>query len=148
MPERVEITGPVGDRYEEILTQEAADLLAALHGELADRRAELLAARRRRQAELSGGAMLDFLPATAHIREDMTWRVAPPAPGLVGAAGAALRSDVGEGLLAAQSCLVEQALEHRHVSLLVLERGWAGVRCVAVGGAIVIRGLLGADFGG
>jgi malate synthase len=83
MPERVEITGPVGDRYEEILTQEAADLLAALHGELADRRTELLAARRRRQAELSGGAMLDFLPATAHIREDTTWRVAPPAPGLV-----------------------------------------------------------------
>jgi len=83
MPERVEITGPVSDRYEEILTQEAADLLAALHGELAGRRAELLAARRRRQAELSGGAMLDFLPATAHIREDSTWRVAPPAPGLV-----------------------------------------------------------------
>jgi malate synthase len=82
MPERVEITGPVGDRYEEILTQEAADLLATLHGELADRRAELLAARRRRQAELSGGAMLDFLPATAHIREDTTWRVAPLAPGL------------------------------------------------------------------
>src|SRR5215470_2407541 len=70
MPERVEITGPVGDRYEEILTQEAADLLAALHGELAGRRAELLAARRRRQTELSAGAMLDFLPATAHIRED------------------------------------------------------------------------------
>jgi malate synthase len=83
MPERVEITGPVGDRYEEILTQEAADLLAALHGELASRRAELLAARRRRQAELSGGAMLNFLPATAHIREDTAWRVPPPAPGLV-----------------------------------------------------------------
>src|SRR5215831_12218186 len=83
MPERVEITGPVGDRYEEILTQEAADLLAALHGELAGRRAELLTARRRRQAELSAGAMLDFLPATADIREDTTWRVAPPAPGLV-----------------------------------------------------------------
>ena len=83
MPERVEITGPVGDRYEEVLTQEAADLLAALHGELAGRRAELLAARRRRQAELSAGAMLDFLPATTDIREDTTWRVAPPASGLV-----------------------------------------------------------------
>jgi malate synthase len=83
MPERVEITGPAGDRYEEILTPEALELLAVLHGELADRRAEALAARRRRQAELSGGAMLDFLPATAHIREDTTWRVAPPAPGLV-----------------------------------------------------------------
>jgi malate synthase len=27
--------------------------------------------------------MLDFLPDTAHIREDTTWRVAPPAAGLV-----------------------------------------------------------------
>src|SRR3984885_14898901 len=44
--------------------------------------AAALAARRRRQAELSGGAMLDFLPETAHIRDDPGWRVAPPAPGL------------------------------------------------------------------
>ena len=82
MPERLEITGPAGDRYEEILSPRALELLVALHDELAERRAEALAARRRRQAELSGGAMLDFLPATAAIREDTSWRVAPPAPGL------------------------------------------------------------------
>jgi malate synthase len=82
MPERVEITGPAGERYDEILTPKALELLVALHGELAGRRAELLAARRRRQAELSGGAMLDFLPQTAHVREDTSWRVAPLAPGL------------------------------------------------------------------
>src|SRR5262245_53649915 len=81
--ERVEITGPYGDRYDEILTPQAIDLIAALHAELAPRRSELLAARRRRQAELSGGAMLDFLPETADIREDPAWRVAAPAPGLV-----------------------------------------------------------------
>jgi malate synthase len=81
--ERVEITGPYGDRYDEILTPQAIDLIAALHAELGPRRAELLAARRRRQAELSGGAMLDFLPETADIREDPGWRVAPLAPGLV-----------------------------------------------------------------
>src|ERR671923_990509 len=81
--ERVEITGPYGDRYDEILTQQAIDLIAALHAELGPRRSELLAARRRRQAELSGGAMLDFLPETAGIREDASWRVAAPAPGLV-----------------------------------------------------------------
>ena len=81
--ERVEITGPYGDRYDEILTPQAIDLIAALHAELGPRRSELLAARRRRQAELSGGAMLDFLPETADIREDAGWRVAPPAPGLV-----------------------------------------------------------------
>jgi malate synthase len=82
MPERVEITGPAGERYDEILTPQALDLLVTLHDQLADRRADLLAARRRRQAELSGGAMLDFLPSTAHIREDTSWRVAPLAAGL------------------------------------------------------------------
>src|SRR5215469_7755971 len=82
MPERVEITGPAGERYDEILTPKALELLVTLHGELAGRRAELLAARRRRQAELSGGAMLDFLPQTAHIRADTSWTVAPLAPGL------------------------------------------------------------------
>jgi len=81
--ERVEITGPYGDRYDEILTPQAIDLIAALHAELGPRRSELLAARRRRQAQLSGGAMLDFLPETAEIREDPSWRVASPAPGLV-----------------------------------------------------------------
>src|SRR6266700_2297229 len=81
--ERVEITGPYGDRYDEILTPQAIDLIAALHAELGPRRSELLAARRRRQAELSGGAMLDFLPETAEIREDASWRIAPPAAGLV-----------------------------------------------------------------
>src|SRR5438034_8737718 len=81
--ERVEITGPYGDRYDEILTPQAIDLIAALHAELGPRRSELLTARRRRQAELSGGAMLDFLPETAEIREDTSWRVAAPAPGLV-----------------------------------------------------------------
>src|SRR6202789_386506 len=81
--ESVQITGPAGDRYDEILTPRAIDLIAALHAELAPRRFEALAARRRRQAGLSRGEMLDFLPETAEIREDLEWRVAPPAPGLV-----------------------------------------------------------------
>jgi malate synthase len=83
MAERVEIAGPASDRYAEILTPKALELLVALHDALGDRRAEALAARRRRQAELSGGAMLDFLPETAHIRDDATWQVSAPAPGLV-----------------------------------------------------------------
>ncbi len=83
MSERIEIAGATDERSVEILTPRALELLVALHDALADRRAELLAARRRRQAQLSGGAMLDFLPETAHIRADSGWRVAPPAPGLV-----------------------------------------------------------------
>src|SRR6202453_4342151 len=81
--ERVEITGPYGDRYDEVLTPQAIDLIAVLHAELAERRQEALAARRSRQAQLQSGAMLDFLPATAGIREDTGWHVAPPAPGLL-----------------------------------------------------------------
>ena len=79
----MEITGPTEERYVEILSPRALELLVMLHDALADRRAEALAARRRRQGQLSGGAMLDFLPETAHIRADASWRVAAPAPGLV-----------------------------------------------------------------
>jgi malate synthase len=83
MPERIEIIGTTGERDVEILSPRALELLVALHDALADRRVELLAARRRRQAQLSGGALLDFLPETADIRADTSWRVAPPAPGLI-----------------------------------------------------------------
>src|SRR5215467_9105454 len=79
----VEIAGPSGDRFDEILTPDALNLIAALHRELGARRRELLAARARRQEQLSAGAMLDFLPETAGIRADSSWHVAPPAPGLV-----------------------------------------------------------------
>src|ERR1700728_4426425 len=83
MAERVQITGPTDERYVEILSPKALELLVLLHEALADRRAELLAARRSRQARLSAGALLDSLPETAHIREDASWRVAPPSAGLV-----------------------------------------------------------------
>jgi malate synthase len=80
--EGVQITGPAGDRHGEILTSEALALVAALHRELEPRRAELLAARSRRQQELIAGATLDFLPETRQVREDRSWQVAAPAPGL------------------------------------------------------------------
>jgi malate synthase len=79
----VQVNGPVSGRYAEILTPGALDLVARLHRELGQRRADLLAVRAARQSELSSGAMLDFLPDTAHVRADRTWRVAPLAPGLV-----------------------------------------------------------------
>jgi malate synthase len=79
----VEIAGPSGDRFDEILTPEALDLIAVLHRELAQRRLDLLAARASRQQELSAGGTLDFLTSTEAIRSDTSWRVAPPAPGLI-----------------------------------------------------------------
>jgi len=79
----VEIAGPAGSRYDEILTPEALDLVAVLHRELGQRRLDLLAARAQRQRELSDGAMLNFLTSTEGIRSDTSWLVAPPAPGLI-----------------------------------------------------------------
>ncbi|MGH9067048.1 MAG: malate synthase, partial [Acidimicrobiales bacterium] len=60
-----------------ILTGEALDLVAGLQRSFRDRRAELLAEREARQARLSAGATLGFLPETAHVRSG-EWKVAPP----------------------------------------------------------------------
>ncbi len=83
MPEGVELNGPMLDRFEEILTPEALGFLATLQREFGARRKELLAKRAERQEELARGGTLDFLPETAGIRQDNSWRVAKPAPGLV-----------------------------------------------------------------
>jgi malate synthase len=77
----VEISGPLQDRFDEILTPEALAFLATLQREFDGRRLELMEARQTRQAELSAGGTLDFLPETRHVRES-EWHVAPPAPGL------------------------------------------------------------------
>ena len=79
---RLEVVGPLGPRFEEILTPEALDFLALLHDRFASRRTELLTARTLRRESIAGGAMFDFLPATRAIREDRSWRVAGPGPGL------------------------------------------------------------------
>ncbi|HUC23649.1 MAG TPA: malate synthase A, partial [Streptosporangiaceae bacterium] len=83
MSSGVEMAGPAGSRYDEILIPEALDLVALLHRELGQRRRDLLEARVRRQDELSAGGTLDFLTSTEAIRSDTSWRVAPPAPGLI-----------------------------------------------------------------
>ena len=67
---------------EQVLTPQALDLLASLHREFNPRRLELLAARDVRSRELEAGGSLDFLPETASVREDPSWRVAEPGPGL------------------------------------------------------------------
>ncbi|MPQ98751.1 malate synthase A [Modestobacter sp. I12A-02628] len=79
----VEITGPMGPRFEEVLSPRALELIALLHRELGGRRRERLEARQERVRALAAGGTLDFLPDTAHIRDDDSWRVAEPAPGLV-----------------------------------------------------------------
>jgi malate synthase len=78
----VDVTGPMHDRYHEVLTPEALAFLAELHRSFDARRRELLGKREERDAELAAGAMLDFLDETKAVREG-EWRVAEPAPGLV-----------------------------------------------------------------
>ncbi|WP_104043188.1 malate synthase A [Arthrobacter sp. ZGTC412] len=68
-------------RQNEVLTPDALEFVAKLHRATADRRQELLQARRTRRAEIAGGADPRFLPETEGIRNDPSWRVAPPAPG-------------------------------------------------------------------
>ncbi|QGN49695.1 malate synthase A [Micromonospora sp. WMMC415] len=80
---RYEVIGPMADRFDQVLTAEALDFLVALDSEFAARRVALLDTRRARRDRYATGQLPDFLPETATIRADPTWRVAPPAPGLV-----------------------------------------------------------------
>ncbi|MFD5538573.1 malate synthase A [Streptomyces sp. NPDC127079] len=59
------------------LTPGALAFGAELHRRFAPRRAELLARRAERRAEIARTSTLDFLPETAAIRADDSWRVAP-----------------------------------------------------------------------
>jgi len=73
----------LGSLVDEVLTAEAVAFLADLHRRFNPRRLELLAARAAHSKLLDDGGTLDFLPETAAIRADPSWRVAAPAPGLV-----------------------------------------------------------------
>ena len=76
-PEGVEILADVDDAAAEILAPDALALVAKLARAFEPRRAELLAARAERARRLDAGERPDFLPETAHIREDRSWKVAP-----------------------------------------------------------------------
>lgn len=79
----VSVLGPIQESHRKILTPSALAFLALLQRSFNPTRKALLERRKLRQAELDKGALLDFLPETKHIREDPTWKGAPPAPGLV-----------------------------------------------------------------
>jgi malate synthase len=75
-PQGVEVHGPARTTYGQVLTDEALELVAALQRELDPTRQALLRRRAERQAEFDAGALPDFLPQTAALREG-SWRVAP-----------------------------------------------------------------------
>ncbi|MGI5379224.1 malate synthase A [Streptomyces sp. CA-251387] len=69
-------------RQEEVLTEAALAFVAELHRRFTPRRDELLARRAERRAEIARTSTLGFLPETAAIRADHSWRVAPCPPAL------------------------------------------------------------------
>ncbi|WP_328512129.1 malate synthase A [Streptomyces sp. NBC_00376] len=64
-------------RQEEVLTDAALAFVAELHRQFTPRRDELLVRRGERRAEIARTSTLDFLPETAAIRADDSWKVAP-----------------------------------------------------------------------
>ena len=66
----LEVIGDLPERAGEVLTQPALQLVVLLHRRLGERRLDLLHERRRRVDALAGGGTLDFLPETAHVRDD------------------------------------------------------------------------------
>ena len=71
------------EQKDKILTPPALAFLALLHRSFNATRKQLLERRKLRQAELDRGALPTFLPETKHIRDNSTWKGAPPAPGLI-----------------------------------------------------------------
>ncbi|KIY73839.1 malate synthase [Cylindrobasidium torrendii FP15055 ss-10] len=83
MVQGVIVHSTVADKAQALLlTDEALTFLAQLHRTFNATRISLLRARQATQRKLDAGSRLDFLPETAKIREDPSWRCAPPAPGL------------------------------------------------------------------
>ena len=80
---RIEVLGRPADRYDDILTPEALEFLTQLHARFASTRHERLADRQRRRYEIGNGRDPQFREDTRHIREDTSWRVAGPGPGLL-----------------------------------------------------------------
>src|SRR6185295_6806118 len=72
----VEITGPMGEGYGEILSADALAFIADLQRTFNARRLELLAKRQERKKRIDAGEMPDFLPETRKVR-DSDWTVAP-----------------------------------------------------------------------
>ena len=74
--------GPMGPRFDDILSAEALEFITELHDLFAGTRNDVLAARLVTRTHLANGRYPTFQNATRHIREDTSWRVAGAGPGL------------------------------------------------------------------
>src|SRR5262245_33171907 len=75
LPKGVAISGRITPDFAQILTPEAIGFVATLHRQFETRRQELLARRAERQKQFDAGALPEFLPETAKIRES-EWHIA------------------------------------------------------------------------
>jgi malate synthase len=73
---RLELLGTIEPRFEEVLTPDALEFVAALQAEFGSRRRELLKARASRRQRLADGESLGFLSETRAVREG-PWTVDP-----------------------------------------------------------------------
>ncbi|KAL2911477.1 hypothetical protein HK105_209056 [Polyrhizophydium stewartii] len=86
MPAGVPVAAGADAAHADTLSPDALAFVATLHRAFNARRKALLGARDPADARVPrtpAGAVPDFLPASKWIRDDPTWRAAPPAPGLV-----------------------------------------------------------------
>src|SRR5580692_3584829 len=72
---QIQVTAPISEAHKTVLTDEAVEFLKKLSSNFEERRQQLLAARRERQARIDKGELPDFLPETANIRNS-EWSVA------------------------------------------------------------------------
>jgi malate synthase len=72
----IEIKGPMGPRFDEVLTHQALEFLKELHLRFNPTRLALLKAREDRQVRFDAGELPDFLAETRSIR-DAEWTIAP-----------------------------------------------------------------------
>lgn len=73
----IEVIAPPLPETNAVLTDTTLEFLASLEREFGARRRKLLKLRDQRQGRIDSGEDPDFLPETAHIRDDETWSVAP-----------------------------------------------------------------------
>ncbi|WP_432065551.1 malate synthase A [Streptomyces sp. C10-9-1] len=81
-PRRIRVLAAPRHRHDEILTPAALDFVGRLVAAFGERRRDLMKERRRQALRLASGSPLGFPLATAAVRADDSWQVAPPAPGL------------------------------------------------------------------
>ena len=78
----LKVVGPPLPDTDRVLTPDALAYLTELHVRFAATRSERLADRARRREEISAGANPGFLAETKAVRDDTSWKVAGPGPGL------------------------------------------------------------------